>query len=42
MKNGKAKTPLSPAQIEAVNNWLALGNPQINQLLAATAKAGAR
>lgn len=40
---GQAQTTLSPAQIAEVNSWFAVGiNPQINQLLAATAKPGAR
>ena len=40
----QAKTTLSPAQIQEVNKWFAVGiNPQINQLLMATAKpAGAK
>ena len=40
----QAKTTLSPAQIAEVNSWFAIGiNPQINQLLLATAKpAGAK
>jgi hypothetical protein len=40
----QAKTTLSPAQVAEVNSWFAIGiNPQINQLLLATAKpAGAK
>ena len=40
----QAKTTLSPAQVQEVNSWFAIGiNPQINQLLMATAKpAGAK
>ena len=40
----QAKTTLSPAQTAEVNSWFAIGiNPQINQLLKATAKpAGAK
>lgn len=35
----QAKTTLSPAQITEVNSWFAVGiNPQINQLLKATAE----
>jgi hypothetical protein len=35
----QAKTTLSPAQVAEVNSWFAVGiNPQINQLLMATAK----
>jgi hypothetical protein len=35
----QAKTTLSPAQIQEVNSWFAVGiNPQINQLLGVTAK----
>lgn len=35
----QAKTTLSPAQVQEVNSWFAIGiNPQINQLLMATAK----
>ena len=34
-----AKTTLSPAQIAEVNRWFAIGiNPQINQILAASAR----
>jgi hypothetical protein len=37
----QAKNVLSPAQIQEVNRWFAIGiNPQINQLLMATAKPG--
>ena len=40
----QAKTTLSPAQVQEVNSWFAIGiNPQINQLLMATATpAGAK
>ena len=40
----QSKTTLSPAQVQEVNSWFAIGiNPQINQLLMATAKpAGAK
>ena len=36
----QAKVTLSPAQVQEVNSWFAVGiNPQINQLLAATRPA---
>jgi hypothetical protein len=40
----EAKSTLSPAQIAEVNRWFAIGiNPQINQILAASARpAGAK
>ena len=39
---GQAKSNLSAAQVEEVNRWFAIGvNPQINQLLLATANAKA-
>jgi hypothetical protein len=40
----QAQTTLNPAQVQEVNSWFAIGiNPQINQLLMATAKpAGAK
>jgi hypothetical protein len=35
----QAKTTLTPAQVEEVNRWFAIGiNPQINQLLLATSQ----
>jgi len=38
-----ARTNLSPAQVAEVNRWFAIGiNPQINEILAATAKAGSK
>lgn len=39
----EAKTTLSPAQIQEVNSWFAIGiNPQINQLLEASRSPSAR
>lgn len=39
----QAKTTLSPAQVQEVNSWFAIGiNPQINQLLEATRSTGAK
>ena len=39
---GQAKGNLSTAQVDEVNRWFAIGvNPQINQLLVATANAKA-
>lgn len=39
----EARTNLTAAQVAEVNRWFAIGiNPQINDILAATAKAGSK